>query len=81
MEKEFYFFQYHIYTVALNQYLRLRLPDYDYDEHFGGIFYIFIRGIEPKSGPEFGVYRDRPSKAFIQELSEAFIDGTCEEIA
>lgn len=74
MEEEYYTLQYQIYTVALNQYLSLRLPDYDYERHFGGIFYIFLRGVDPKIGSEFGIYRKRPSKGFISSLSEQLID-------
>ena len=74
MEEEYYTLQYQIYTVALNQYLSLRLPDYDYERHFGGIFYIFLRGVDPKIGSEFGIYRKRPPEDFIRALSEHLID-------
>jgi exodeoxyribonuclease V beta subunit len=40
MEEEFYILQYHLYVVAVDRYLRMRLPGYDYDTHFGGVFYI-----------------------------------------
>ena len=73
MEDAFYILQYHIYIVALNQYLRLRLPDYDYNAHFGGAYYIFVRGVEPEKGPDFGVYRDRPSGELIRELGTELI--------
>ncbi|MBU8911606.1 MAG: exodeoxyribonuclease V subunit beta [Desulfobacterales bacterium] len=65
-----YFLQYHIYLVALHRYLSLRLKDYDYDTHFGGIFYLFIRGMHPDFGPGYGVFRDRPAKAVINYLPE-----------
>jgi exodeoxyribonuclease V beta subunit len=68
MKDEFYILQYHIYTVALNQYLKLRLPDYTYEKHFGGIYYIFLRGIDPHMGPDFGIYRDRPPGKLITAL-------------
>ena len=73
MEKEFYILQYHIYTVALNQYLRLRMPDYDYEKHFGGVCYIFLRGVDPLLGYEYGIFRDRPTNEFVDELSEKLI--------
>ncbi|MCD4675961.1 MAG: exodeoxyribonuclease V subunit beta, partial [Desulfobacula sp.] len=47
MSDHHYFLQYHLYLVALHRYLGLRLKDYDYDRHFGGIFYLFIRGMHP----------------------------------
>ena len=60
-----YDLQYRIYTVALDRYLRRRLPGYDYDRHFGGVYYLFLRGLDLTLGPEFGVYRARP---LAQEL-------------
>ena len=73
MEKEFYFLQYHIYAVALNQYLKARMPEYNYETHFGGVYYIFLRGVDPKKGNNFGIYRDRPSGSLINELSENLV--------
>ena len=74
MKREFYILQYHIYSVALNQYLKLRLPDYTYEKHFGGIYYIFLRGIDPHMGPDFGIYRDRPPGELIEELCRELIE-------
>jgi len=76
MKDEFYIIQYHIYTVALDQYLQLRLPGYHYETHFGGVYYIFLRGVDPERGTEFGIYRDRPSGEFIDELCTNMIDRT-----
>ncbi len=70
MTAQYYFLQYYIYTVALDKYLKLRQPGYRYERDFGGVFYIFLRGIDPQKGPEFGIYRDLPSVEFIEELSE-----------
>lgn len=75
MEGAFYILQYHIYTLALDQYLRLRLPGYDYDTHFGGVYYIFLRGVDPEMGPAFGIYSDRPSGKLIEELGAELIGG------
>ena len=65
--------QYHLYVIALNRYLRLRLPGYDYKNHFGGVYYIFMRGVDPDIGLEFGIFRDRPAADFIDKLSESLI--------
>jgi exodeoxyribonuclease V beta subunit len=73
MGKNFYTLQYTFYTLALNQYLKFRLQRYDYDQHFGGVLYVFLRGVDPGKGPEFGIYRDKPRRALIQELSEELI--------
>jgi len=74
MKEDFYILQYHIYSAALNQYLQVRLPEYTYEKHFGGVFYIFLRGIDPDMGPDFGIYRDRPSAELITELCRELID-------
>ncbi|MBF0229960.1 MAG: exodeoxyribonuclease V subunit beta [Desulfamplus sp.] len=69
MIKSGYVLQYLLYTVALNAYLKNRIIDYGYDNHFGGVFYLFMRGIKPNS--ETGIYLDRPDKALVDELTMA----------
>jgi len=63
-----YDLQYHIYTVALDKYLRARLTNYDYEKHFGGVRYIFLRGLAPGKS-ELGIFRDRPAAEKIAKLS------------
>ncbi|MCU7808041.1 MAG: exodeoxyribonuclease V subunit beta, partial [Candidatus Thiodiazotropha sp. (ex Semelilucina semeliformis)] len=60
--------QYTIYTLALHRYLAVRLPDYDYERHFGGVYYLFLRGMRPQRGPAFGVVEERPSLEFVLAL-------------
>jgi exodeoxyribonuclease V beta subunit len=74
MEEAFYILQYHIYVTALNQYLQVRLPGYNYETHFGAVYYIFLRGVDPDRGPGFGIFKDRPSGKLIEELSASLID-------
>jgi exodeoxyribonuclease V beta subunit len=73
MLRQHYFIQYHLYTVALHKYLALRLPGYDYERHFGGVIYLFLRGLDP-AHPERGAYRDRPSRSAVEQLS-ALLEG------
>ena len=70
MSEHHYFLQYYIYTMALHRYLKLRLKDYDYNTHFGGVFYLFIRGMHPRFASEYGVFHDCPAKSVITELSK-----------
>jgi exodeoxyribonuclease V beta subunit len=63
-----YDLQYLLYTLALHRYLRQRLRGYDYVRHFGGIYYLFLRGMRPASGPACGVYFDRPAPALVETL-------------
>jgi exodeoxyribonuclease V beta subunit len=67
-----YFLQYHIYLAALHRYLSYRLPDYDYDTHFGGVYYFFIRGMSKEKGSGYGVFRDRPGREMVSALSSLF---------
>jgi exodeoxyribonuclease V beta subunit len=73
MNKEFYLLQYHIYVLALHQYLKMRMPAYDYETHFGGVFYIFLRAVGPKNGLDAGIYRDRPAKSVIDCLCKELV--------
>ncbi|MDQ6950960.1 MAG: exodeoxyribonuclease V subunit beta [Mariprofundales bacterium] len=63
-----YDLQYLLYTVALQRYLRLRLADYDYDRHIGGVYYLFLRGMRPDSDGRQGVYAHRPTRSLIDGL-------------
>jgi exodeoxyribonuclease V beta subunit len=73
MERKLYPLQYLIYTVALNRYLQRRISDYSYDTHFGGAYYLFLRGID-KSHPDNGIYFDKPDVALVQELTQCLVD-------
>ena len=74
MEEHLYPLQYLLYTVALDRYLSLRVPGYRYDTHFGGVLYVFLRGVSAEMGDETGFVRDLPPEALIRELSEILID-------
>jgi len=65
-----YDFQYVLYTLALHRFLRSRLPDYDYDQHVGGVFYLFLRGLQAQS--QTGIFYTKPDKVLIEQLDELF---------
>jgi exodeoxyribonuclease V beta subunit len=69
----FYFLQYHIYCLALHLYLQRRVPGYLYESHFGGVFYIYVRGIKQNLGPGSGIFHDLPDLATIELLTAEFI--------
>ena len=69
-----YDLQYHIYTVSLHRYLKQRIPDYDYERDFGGVFYLFLRGMD-KGKPGSGVYFDKPNLSTISSLDEYLAGG------
>ncbi|GAB5408815.1 MAG: exodeoxyribonuclease V subunit beta [Balneolaceae bacterium] len=69
-----YDLQYHIYVLALHKMLERSVPNYSYEEHFGGVMYLFLRGIDPsKKGS--GVYFDKPEFSLIQALSSSIKRG------
>jgi exodeoxyribonuclease V beta subunit len=70
MLREHYHLQYHLYAVALHRYLSGRIAGYDYETHFGGVFYLFLRGIDGRRGSDYGIYRDRPSQLLIEGISQ-----------
>lgn len=71
MKSEHYILQYHIYLTAIDKYLQLRYKGYSYEKNFGGVYYIFLRGIDGKS--DSGVYFDRPSAEMVKRLREVLI--------
>jgi exodeoxyribonuclease V beta subunit len=73
MHTEMYVLQYLIYILALQRYLKLRNPGYQYENDFGGIFYIFLRGIDRQAGASQGIYYDRPPRELIEELDRLLI--------
>ncbi|WP_230492632.1 exodeoxyribonuclease V subunit beta [Martelella alba] len=66
-----YDLQYQLYTLAVHRYLRHRLPGYDYRRHFGGVFYVFLRGVAPDR-PGDGVVFRRPAPEFVAALDRLF---------
>jgi exodeoxyribonuclease V beta subunit len=75
MDTHYYILQYHIYTLALHQYLRYQQPGYSYESDFGGVFYIFLRGLNELKGSKQGVFYDRPDPALIDALGNSLIPG------
>jgi exodeoxyribonuclease V beta subunit len=67
MSDHHYFLQYYMYGVALHRHLARRLRDYEFERHFGGVFYLFIRGMSPDA-PDRGVFFDRPPFTVIETL-------------
>lgn len=64
-----YGLQYYLYTLVIDRYLKNVLPSYDYDVHFGGIFYLFVRGM---NGGKRGIFYDKPERTRLAELARCF---------
>ncbi|MFM7358717.1 MAG: UvrD-helicase domain-containing protein [Sediminibacterium sp.] len=72
MSNNNYHLQYFIYLSALYKFLQQRLPGFDYEQHIGGVYYLFVRGIRRKG--EQGIFYRRPSQeellAFMRVLGQ-----------
>jgi len=74
-DKSAYTLQYLIYTLALHKHLKSRIDDYDYASHFGGVYYLFIRGMHPDpTHLGKGVFFHRPKLSVVKAL-ESLICG------
>lgn len=75
MAESHYVLQYLLYSVALHRYLTQRLRGYAFEEHFGGCFYLYLKGMTPDTGPSHGVYSHRPNRALVEGLDALFRPG------
>lgn len=71
MAEEHYILQYHLYVLALHRYLAVKLgPSYRYGTHFGGVYYLFLRGMNPMEKEGHGIFFDLPDQALIADLAD-----------
>ncbi|MFV0448285.1 MAG: exodeoxyribonuclease V subunit beta [Vibrio sp.] len=66
MAEHRYDLQYQLYALALHRFLQSRLAHYDYNKHFGGVYYLFLRGIDGKA--QHGIFSAKPSQTMLEEL-------------
>ena len=77
MSRSSYPLQALVYSVALHRFLRWRQPGYRFDEHFGGVLYLYLRGmcgaVTPVAdGQPYGVFAWKPSQALVEAVSDLF---------
>ena len=65
-----YHLQYMIYSLAIKKYLESNLNDFDYEKHFGGVIYLFLRGV--REGSQKGVFTYKPGIEIIDKLETIF---------
>lgn len=71
-----------IYTLALHRWLRFRLGDaYDYARDFGGIRYLFCRGLDLAQPRSPGVHAQRFAPELVQALDALFAGHAAEAAA
>jgi exodeoxyribonuclease V beta subunit len=68
-----------IYTLALHRWLRFRLGDaYDYARDFGGVRYLFCRGLDPGNDDARGIHAWTPPVELVTALDALFAGGSME---
>jgi len=72
IEHHYYDLQYLLYCVALVKFLQIKVDDFDYEKNFGGIAYLFTRGVNGDTGQ--GIYTTKPEVKLINAMIGAF-DG------
>jgi exodeoxyribonuclease V beta subunit len=70
MNESNYHLQYCIYTVAMKQYLESKIPGFDYETQFGGVIYLFLRGI--RQGSDTGVFTAKLSLEEVNSIENIF---------
>ncbi len=68
----YYDLQYLLYSLALHRYLKLRKADYDPEQHFGGVHYLYLRGMTSESDNMNGIFSTHISAELLAELDELF---------
>ena len=64
-----------LYVVALHRWLRVRRgDDYDYDRDFGGVRYLFCRGLD-RTDPAHGVIAPHFERSLVEAVDALFGNG------
>ncbi len=71
MFEHYYDVQYLLYSLALHRFLQSRIPCYDYDKNFGGVIYLYLRGMRAQD-PDSGIYHCKVSSAVVDRLDNLF---------
>jgi exodeoxyribonuclease V beta subunit len=66
MEESNYHLQYLLYSLAARLFLRSRIPDFDYETQFGGIIYLFARGV--RQVEVTGIFTDKVGTVVLDRL-------------
>jgi exodeoxyribonuclease V beta subunit len=69
MAESHYFLQYHLYTLAVHRLLARFQRGYDYERGFGGVLYLFLKGMRP--GSPHGIFYEKPPLSRLEALGRA----------
>ena len=71
MKKHNYYLQYMLYLAAFDRYMQSVDKNYSYEKNFGGIRYVFLRGVKAGSD-KTGIFSDRPAESELRKIQELF---------
>ncbi|WP_216636805.1 exodeoxyribonuclease V subunit beta [Endozoicomonas ascidiicola] len=67
-----YDLQYQLYSLALHRLLQQRVHDYQYEQHFGGVIYLFLRGVQVNDNHRYGIFSHKPTFELVDSLDALF---------
>lgn len=68
------------YSLALYRFLKTSLPNFSYENDFGGVMYLYLRGMNSFDARSSGQFYVKPSEALIERLNKLF-NGINEDTA
>jgi exodeoxyribonuclease V beta subunit len=77
MNENNYHLQYLIYSLAVKKYLESRIENFNYKFQFGGVIYLYIRGM--RANKNFGVFATKPTWKTLASLNHK-LEGVFWEI-
>lgn len=72
MNENNYHLQYLIYTYAAKKFLEYKIQGFDYEKQFGGVIYLFLRGV--REGSNTGIFTAKPSLKEMTTLETILSD-------
>ncbi len=73
MQHSLYHLQYWLYLSALDRHLHYALPEYQPETHLGGVWYLFVRGLDGMS-QDTGVYFQTAQAEMLQAFNACFLN-------
>lgn len=68
-----YHLQFSLYASVLDEHMKRSVDGWNYDQHFGGIIYLFLRGFgaSPQHHPRAGAFCFKPTSDFVGKVKAA----------
>ncbi len=61
------------YTLTLHRFLKNNIPDYSYEKDFGGVMYLYFRGLKADTpSTSSGVFFTKPKEKIVLMLDRLF---------